>query len=368
MGRPFSRRRFLTTTGGVCAAGMLPPPAAAQDDIVYFRIGTGSTGGTYFPIGGVIANAISNPPGSRPCDLGGSCGVPGLIAIVQSTQGSIQNVKDMAAGRIESGFVQADIAYWAYSGQRMFQNGGPIRSLRVIASLYPEALHIVVRKDSGIKTVGDLRDKRVCVGEPDSGTLVHARAVLHAYGLGRSTVKESYLKPLAAADALRDGKIDAFFFVAGEPASAITTLADTIPLALVPVTGQSIERVLQRYPFLTSHTIAAGTYKDVPATQTISVRAQWLVNASVEPNLVYGITKALWNANTRRLLDRGHPEGRRIQLDTARVGLIVPLHEGAARFYDGLKSAPLPDDRKTDPDAPPPDGTPGQKAPAPADD
>lgn len=343
MGTPLSRRSFLAATGGVCAVGAVPGGALAQDQITYFRIGTGSTGGTYFPIGGIIANAISNPPGSRPCEMGGSCGVPGLIAIVQSTQGSIQNVKEIGAENIESGFVQADVAYWAHSGAHMFRSTGAIKSLRVIASLYPEAVHIVVRRGAGIETVADLRGKRVAVGEPFSGTQVHARIVLAAEGLGPKTVRESHQKPSVAANDLRDGRIDAFFFVAGEPATAIAILADTIPISLLPITGGTRKRILRRYPFFTPHSVPENTYKDVGAVQTISVMAQWLVSASVDSDLVYGITKALWNKNTRRLLDRGHPEGRRITLATAREGVVLPLHPGAERYYKEIKVAPAKD-------------------------
>lgn len=346
MGLPLSRRSFLAATGGVCAAGAISLPAFSQDEIIYFRIGTGSTGGTYFPIGGIIANAISNPPGSRPCALGGSCGVPGLIAIVQSTQGSIQNVRDISAKRIESGFVQADVAYWAYSGERMFKPAGPAKSLRVIASLYPEAVHIVVKRDAGISSVADLRGKRVGIGEPESGTQVHARIVLAAQGLGPSNVKESYQKPAAAADDLRDGKLDAFFFVAGEPAGAIRALADTFPISLLSLSDGAADEILRRYPFFTRHSIPEGTYKDVAAAETISVMAHWLVSSSVDSGLVYGITKALWNKNTRQLLDRGHPEGRRITLATARDGVILPLHPGAARYYKEVTAEKKPEEKK----------------------
>ena len=130
---------------------------------------------------------------------------------------------------------------------------------------------------------------------------------------------------------------DAFFFVAGEPAAVITTLADAMPISLLPVADKSVDRVLTRFPFFTRHTIPAGTYKGVAQIETISVMAQWLVSATVDATLVYGITKALWSANTRRQLDRGHPEGRRITLATAREGVILPLHPGAERYYREAK-------------------------------
>jgi TRAP transporter TAXI family solute receptor len=143
--------RFVTAT--LTVPVLLSHPARAAADMTYFRIGTGGTLGTYFPIGGIIANAISNPPGSRPCDKGGSCGVPGLVAVAQSSEGSIDNLEAIAAGRIESGFSQADIAYWAYSGTTMFAARGAMANLRVITNLYRESVQLVARADAGIATV-----------------------------------------------------------------------------------------------------------------------------------------------------------------------------------------------------------------------
>ena len=128
------------------------PPSGSS--LSFFRIGTGSTGGTYFPIGGLIANIISNPPGSRSCEKGGSCGVPGLIAVAQSTEGSVHNVDAIAVGEIESGLSQSDVAYWAYTGTGVYGQRGPVTQLRLIANLYPESLQIVVRRDSDIAAIG----------------------------------------------------------------------------------------------------------------------------------------------------------------------------------------------------------------------
>ena len=135
--------------------------AALAQEITFYRIGTGGTAGTYYPIGGLIANAISNPPGSLACDKGGSCGVPGLVAMVQSSGGSIENVEGIGEGRLELALSQADIAYWAYHGTGLFRDRGAIDELRAIANLYPESLHVVVRRDSGIASIAELAGKRV---------------------------------------------------------------------------------------------------------------------------------------------------------------------------------------------------------------
>ncbi len=159
------------------AAAVLPRPAAAQD-IRYFRIGTGSISGVYFPVGGLIANIISNPPGSRACDEGGSCGVPGLIAVVQATLGSVANVHAVQSGMLESAMVQADIASFAYHGTGPFAREKPFKELRAIANLYPEAVHVVVRRDSPIKSMSDLAGRRVSLDLTGSGTRAVALTVL----------------------------------------------------------------------------------------------------------------------------------------------------------------------------------------------
>ena len=139
---------------------------AAAQDITFFRIGTGSTAGTYYPVGALIANAISNPPGSEPCESGGSCGVPGLIAAATASQGSVANVEAIAAGRLESGLAKSDIVSWAIAGEGLFAGRGPDSRVAIIANLYPESVHLVVRKAIGIDTVADLRGRRVSLDTP----------------------------------------------------------------------------------------------------------------------------------------------------------------------------------------------------------
>jgi len=321
---------------------LLPAGPQAQD-IAFFRIGTGSTGGTYFPIGGIIASAISKPPGSRECDSGGSCGVPGLIAVAQSTQGSVANVMAIATGKLESGFSQADISYWAYNGEGTFKETGPITSLRTIANLFPESMHLVARRGSGILRVEDLRGKRVSLDREGSGTRVDGLLVLAAYGLKTKDLQVEALSLGAAADRLRAGDLDAFFMIAGTPANAIVNLADDALITLVPLDGPNADKLRKAYPFFAKDRIPAGTYFNAAATDTLSVGAQWLVAAEVPEDRVYEITRALWHTSTRRLLDSGHPKGKKISLDTALEGVVVPIHPGARRYYSEA-GIPLPPD------------------------
>ncbi len=327
---------------GLVLAALLPGLLLyAAEDLRFFRIGTGSTAGTYFPIGGLIASAISKPPGSRECEAGGSCGVPGLIAVAQSTQGSVANVLGISDGSLDSGLSQADVAYWAYNGERVFKAWGAFTKLRTIANLFPESIHLVVHRDAGIFKVRDIKGKRISLDREGSGTRVDALLILEAYGLSPEDLLTESVAAGDAADLLRAGELDGFFMVVGTPATAITHLANDSLITLVPITGPEADALRADYPFFAEEEITAGTYFNVPETDTLSVGAQWLVSADVPENIVYQMTRALWHENTRRLLDNGHPKGRLITPATALTGLVVPLHPGARRYYSEAKT-PFP--------------------------
>jgi TRAP transporter TAXI family solute receptor len=323
-----SRRHCLALLAG---AALLPFPAAAED-IRFFRIGTGPTGASYFPVGGMLASIISNPPGSRPCDVGGSCGVPGLIAVAQTSQGSVDNVQAVGGGQLDSGLCQADVAFWAYSGADLFQSKGPLVNLRAIANLFQESLHVVVHRDSGIRTPADLKGKRVSLGEEGSGTLVTARQLLRAYRLSEKVLKPSYLNASAAAQKMRDNQLDAFFQVGGIPVPAIVDLANAIPIDLLPVDDTMAAALRKLYPYLQLDVIPAGTYAGTVEAMTLGIGAIWIAAAALDNDLIYGITRALWHPSTRKVLDE-QPLGRQIRVETAAIGLPVPLHPGAERYY-----------------------------------
>ena len=322
-----SRRSLLA--GGLALAAL---PAHAQD-ITFFRIVTGGTVGTYFPIGGLIASALSNPPGSRLCGEGGSCGVPGMVATSVSSNGSVANVAAIASGSAQSGFVQSDIAYWAYNGTGIYEGRPRVDSLRAIANLFPESVHLVVRKGSGINSVRDLKGKKVSLDEPGSGTLVDARLILAAFGMSEHDLQAKYIPAQHVADSLKDGSIDAFFNVSGWPQSAVIDLAATIGVDLVPIEGPEVDKLLKQYSFLTVDEIPDEAYRGVGGVRTVGVHALWLTSVKQSDTLIYQVTAALWNDNTRKLLDSGHVKGRVIRLTSALVGVGIPLHPGAEKFY-----------------------------------
>jgi hypothetical protein len=300
----------------------------------FFRIGTAATGGSFFEIGGIVAGAISSPIEGPTCERGGSCGVPGLVAVAIATPGSLENLRQVAAGQIDSGFAQADLAGWAYNGTKVFAEGGPLRRLRAIASLFPEAAHLVVRADSPIKSIADLAGKNVSLGELGSGSTVGAQILLSAAGFKETDIGRKYLRPGRAGEELKAGTIDAFFLIGGYPVPAIRDLAATIPLRLVPIEGPIVDALKHDFKFYGQTTIPGGIYPGIDGdTPSLGFSALWVVNADINDDLVYAITQSLWRPATARLLAGLDPIGKRIRIERALDGISVPLHPGAARFY-----------------------------------
>ena len=306
---------------------------AISNELTFFTIGTGGTAYTYYPVGGMIANAISKPPGSRECGEGGSCGVDGLIASAVSSRGSVDNVNAIISGLRNSGFAQSDVAYWAYTGTGTMEGKEPAKDLRTIAALFQEHIHLVALKKSNINSVKDLKGKRVSLDEPGSGTYVDAKLILESNGLSTSDVKAEALKGKAATDALRNGKVDAIFVVAGYPTGAIVELASAVDIKLVPIDGAGAKALTSKYGFFSESPIPSGTYEGVDQVNTVAVGAQWFTSAKEDSELIYQITKALWNKESRKLMDVGHAKGKTITPDTALSGVGVPLHPGAEKFY-----------------------------------
>lgn len=328
--------RTLTVVLAIATCGLM---ARAQDATTFFRIGTGPAADTLYALGSSIAAGITNPPGSLPCLQGGSCGVQGLIAVAQTKSGSIENLLAVGQGEIESALVHSDMAYWAYNGMQEFESVGAMSNLRAIANLFPVWVHVVVSAESGITSIRDLRGKRVSLGPETSGTASNALYVLRSHGLSPSQIETTFLNPGPAADALSKGEIDAFFVVGGAPVSAIATLAEKMPIQLLPIRDAETQQLLTLYPFFTFSSIPGGTYTGVEAdVPSVSLGVLWVVTSEQDELLIRDATRALWTANTARFLRTGHPEGALVSIDRARQNLSIPLHEGAAAFYDSLEA------------------------------
>lgn len=328
--------KFTKKLGLFAIATAFTASIAMAEGPSFFRIGTGGAGGTYFPIGGTIANGISAPPGARACDKGGQCGVPGLIAIAQSTTASVFNNAAVQNGELEAGLAAADVTRSMYLGEGKFE-GKPHPNLRIIANLYPEDLHLVLPKGSSINNLGDLANKRVGIAQAGSGTQVAVLQMLEAWGVTRGNMDEAELNNSQSAERLADGQLDGYFYAAGWPVAAMVQLASTKGMELHSFTDRDLKKINDIIPAYIPSSIPAGVYEGINyKVKTPAVSAMLVVSSDQSEDLIYGITKALWNSNTRKLLDNGHAKGKQITLESSLDGVAalgVPLHAGAEKFY-----------------------------------
>jgi hypothetical protein len=321
----------------VAVAGAIAAASVSAQEMKFFRIGTGGAGGTYFPIGGLIAQAISNPPGSgKTCEQGGSCGVPGLIAIAQSTNASAHNVTAVNAGQMEAGLTGAATLYFAYHGEGKFE-GKAKPKLRVIAKLYPEDMHLVMKKGMKINGLGGLKGQRVGIAQAGSGTQIAVEMILDQHGVNRDNMDVAELNNSQSAERVADGHLDAYFYAGGTPIAAMIQLDNTKGMELYSFTDKEVSMVGEILPYYGKSMIPAGTYAGVDYdVNTVAVNGILITSVDQDEELIYEITKALWNKTTRKLLDTGHAKGKVIREETALdgiKGLKVPLHPGAARYY-----------------------------------
>lgn len=328
--------RHLKLLAGLLAAGTLLAggSAHAQDEMSFWRIGTGSAGGTYYPVGGLISQAISNPPGSRPCEEGGSCGVPGLAAIAQSTNASAHNVTAVQEGQLEAGLAEAGVVYMAYRGEGPFE-GYEKPDIRAVAGLFPEHLHLVLAEDVSLDSLQDLKGKRVGIFQAGSGSQIAVRAILEEFGLSLDDIDEAELNTQQSSERLADGQLDAFFVTGGTPMAGLVQLGATQGFDLYRFSDEEVQRISEALPYYTPATIEAGTYENIEGdVPTAAVTAVLVTNADQPEELIYDITGALYHERSQALFGDGHPKAGAIDLETALDGVAIPLHPGAQRFYE----------------------------------
>ncbi len=280
-------------------------------------MGTGGTGGTYYGYGGVLSQYIKNKAG--------------IEANVVSTDGSKANIQGIAAGDYQLGTVQSDVMAYAWEGTRSFEKDGKEDSFRVVAGLYAESVQLITM-DPEIKTVADLKGKSVSIGAPGSGVYFNAMDVLGAAGLSEADIKPQYQSFNDSADALKDGKIDAAFVVAGAPTPAITELAMTKNAYLVPIDGAVADSLMDSCPFYTTYVIPANTYKgQTEDVTTITVKATLIVSASASEDDVYKLTAAIFD--NIDAITKENAKGAELSIENATSGMTVPFHAGAAKYF-----------------------------------
>ena len=281
-------------------------------------MGTGGTSGTYYAFGGVLGQYIKNNAG--------------IAVTVVSTDGSKANIESIAAGDYQLGTVQSDVMAYAWEGSRSFEANGKIDSFRVVGGLYAEAVQLLTM-DANIKTVADLKGKSVSIGAPGSGVYFNAIDVLGAAGLTENDIQAQYQSFANSTDALKDGKIDAAFIVAGAPTAAITELCTTNADAhLVPIDGDVADKLMAGSPFYTLYTVPAGTYNgQTEDVTTVTVKATLIVSASASEDDVYKLTKAIFD--NVEAITKENGKGAELSIENATSGMTAPFHAGAAKYY-----------------------------------
>lgn len=313
----FSRRLAIA----IVAASLTSGAAIAQQR-VFFGIATGGTGGTYYPLGGMLAQLISNKAttdGKK------------ITATAEAGGASVANAKLLGNKDIESAFVAADIMDAAYNGKAQF-NGAAIKNLRALGALYPETVQLVTREDMNINSLKDLKGKSISSGSPGSGQYQLVTDLLRVNGMARTDVKEDSSSFTQAVDKIKDGNLNATLITAGVPTAAVTDFAQSHKLKVVPLAGAEIQALLKDQPFYTQVDLPANSYKgQTQAVPTLAVMAIWATHADVSENIAYEVTKALYeNTDT---MGKVHVQGKNINLKTAMAVGSVPLHPGAIRYY-----------------------------------
>lgn len=280
-------------------------------------MGTGGTQGTYYAYGGILGNQIKTSAA--------------ITVNVVSTDGSKANIIGIDAGNYQLGTVQSDVMSYAWAGSRSFEKEGAIDSFRVIGGLYAEAVQLITMNPE-IKTVADLKGKKVSIGAAGSGVYFNAIDVLGAAGLTEEDIVPQYQSFGDSADALKDGKIDAAFIVAGAPTPAIQELCTSAKAYLVPIDGAIAEKLMKDSPFYTTYKVPAGTYNGQDAdVTTVTVKATLIVSASASEDAVYNITKAIFD--NVDAVTAAHAKGAELSIENATTGFTVPFHAGAAKYF-----------------------------------
>ena len=285
----------------------------------FVNIATGGTAGTYYPLGGALADILNK-------------NIEGVNASAQSTGGSVANINLLSQGKVDIAFVQNDIAFYAANGKEMFKDK-KVADLKGIATLYPETIQIVTLADSGIKTVADMKGKKIAVGAAGSGTEANARQILEANGLTYDDVDVQYLSFGEAASALKDGNVDVGFVTAGFPTAAIQDVSTRHDIVLVAVPTDTADKLIAKYPYYTKVEIPAKTYnKQDEAVKAVAVKCMLVTSSKMSEKLGYDLTKALFTNLDR--MRAAHSSAKFISKETAKDGMPISLNAGSMKYLE----------------------------------
>ena len=292
--------------------------AVANGDLssISINVGTGGSTGTYYGFCNVISSLLKEKTGAN--------------LMIQSSGASKANILDIDDGIVDMAIVQNDVMDYAFNGTSLFADVGAIDSFSTLGAAYAEVCQIVARADSGIKTVADLKGKKVSVGDSGSGVEFNAQQILGAYDITFENIDKQNLSFQASADALKDGKIDAFFCTAGAPTVAITDLSTTTGIVLVEIDAEHLAKLQADYGFYAEYIVPAGTYTGVDTdAKTVAVKATFIVSNDLDEETVYQLTKAIYENKD----EYSHDKASEMSLEYAVSSISVPFHPGAERYF-----------------------------------
>lgn len=309
-----------TTTAANTASSEAAAPTeapAAKGEAVNLKLATGGTTGTYYAYGGVIANILNSK-------------LPNVQLNVQSTGASKANIFLIDDKEADVAIVQNDVMDYASKGTDLFESDGAVTTFSTVAALYAEVCQVVSSED--IKSIADLKGKRVSVGDAGSGVEFNARQILEAYGISFDDIKKNNLGFGDSADALKDGKIDAFFCTAGAPTTAIVELATTNTINLLGIDDEHASALKEKYPFYTQYAIPGGSYKGIDSdVMTVAVKATLICSSELSEDAVYELTKGIFE--NKDDITAAHAKGSELSPEYAVDGISVPFHPGAEKYF-----------------------------------
>ena len=313
------KKKTLLTVVVVLALALTMAVGSANAGRRFISIASGWVTGAYYPFAGAVSRVAWKHLKAQ-----------NIKVTAESSGASVANAKLIGVGDTDFALLQNDIASYAHYGKMMFDK--PIKNLLGCMTLYPETIQIVARRDAGIKGVADLKGKRVSIGPVGSGTAENAKQILAAYGLKTDDLKSQQMKSSQAADYMKDGRLDAYFNTTAVGAAHIIDTCVLVPSMIVPIEGPQAEKLLKDYPFYAKDVVKPGVYKGVDApVNTIAVMAMMTARADLEADLVYSILKAIYSDLDQ--IKKAHAKFAGISLEKALVGMSVPLHPGAEKFF-----------------------------------
>jgi len=309
----------------VFSLGFFAPQSSSYGlDERHITIGTGGVTGVYYPVGGAICRLINENTQRH-----------GVTCSVETTEGSVSNINAIRTGEIDLGVVQSDWQYHAYYGTSKFVEAGPFKELRAVFSLYPEAVTVVARQDTEIRQLDDLRDHRINIGNPGSGTRYTWDVLEQALGWNRSDLAEATEVPTKnLTKSICGNKIDAYFWLVGHPSAIAKETFVTCDSVLVDVKGPAVDRLVSENPYYRYAIITGGMYEGAPDdVMTFGVVATVVASAKTPPDIIYEVTKAVFEGI--ETFKSFHPALNGLEKEKMiEDGRSAPLHEGASTYFE----------------------------------